>query len=95
MPRALRIDDRAGSLVPGKQADVIVVRAEPFGPSIGDAAAHLILQASRGDVSDVFVAGRPRKRDGRLVDADLPRLRDALDATRAHLLEARLAAAHA
>lgn len=84
--RTLGIDDRTGSLTPGKEADVLVLSTEPFGRSVGDPAAHVVLQSSRGDVEHVYVAGRERVRDGRPVDVDLASMRRGLDEARAHVL---------
>ncbi|MDY7105517.1 MAG: amidohydrolase family protein [Actinomycetota bacterium] len=74
---AMGLDDRIGSLTPGKQADVIVVG----GPGTAmhpvlDAAGTLVFQASTADVRSVLVAGRFRKRDGVMVGVDLPALLD-------------------
>lgn len=77
--RAAGVDARAGTLEPGRQADVIVVRTDAvhLTPAT-DAAGALVLGARPDDVDTVLVAGRIRKRHGRLVDADWPALRGRL-----------------
>ena len=62
---ACGLDDRVGSIVVGKQADLAAfdLGALDYQP-IFDVASHLIFVAGREAVSDVWVAGRPvvRKR---------------------------------
>jgi hypothetical protein len=72
--RALGQEDRTGSLVPGKQADVILVDATHISmiPLIDPVTAR-VRHASRSTVTDVFVAGRRLKRGGQLVDVNLAR----------------------
>jgi cytosine/adenosine deaminase-related metal-dependent hydrolase len=72
---AVGLDDRIGSLTPGKQADIIVVG----GPGISqhpclDPAGTLVFQSTTQDVRDVLVAGRFLKREGVLLGVDLPHL---------------------
>ncbi|MGE0383853.1 MAG: TRZ/ATZ family hydrolase [Gammaproteobacteria bacterium] len=69
--RALGLDQRIGSLLPGKQADMVAVRlaglhAEP----VYDPLSQLVYCAGRGDVADVWVGGVRRVRSGALVDID-------------------------
>ena len=67
--RALGLEDRIGSLRPGKQADLIVVRPDRIGAAPAtDPVGTLVTHCSAADVEWVFVAGRAVKADGRLVD---------------------------
>ncbi|MFI0483546.1 amidohydrolase family protein [Actinomadura sp. 9N215] len=84
--RALGLDDRIGSLTPGKQADIVLLRAPRFGASLCEPAAHLLLQSGVQDIDTVLVAGRTRKRAGRLTDIDTDSLTDLIDRSRAHVL---------
>jgi cytosine/adenosine deaminase-related metal-dependent hydrolase len=69
---AIGLEDRIGSLAPGKQADVIVVGGGRLNMTpMADPVDCLVAQANPADVRHVFVAGRRRKRDGVLVDVDL------------------------
>jgi cytosine/adenosine deaminase-related metal-dependent hydrolase len=69
--RVLGMDERIGSLTPGKQADVVLVRKGDFGPSITtDACAHVLLQTSPRDIDTVIVAGDIRMSEGVLADFD-------------------------
>ncbi len=82
--RAAGLDGNTGSLTPGKQADLIVVRTDsPHMAGVSDAAAALVLYASASDVDTVLVGGRVRKENGKLVGLDWPTLRDRLRASSA------------
>jgi cytosine/adenosine deaminase-related metal-dependent hydrolase len=85
--RVCGLDDRTGSLTPGKQADVVVLRCDHTNTyPIIDPVSTVVLQADTRNVDTVFVAGRALKRDGRLVDADLRRGRDLAAASLDYLL---------
>lgn len=77
--RMLGLDHRIGSLAPGKQADITLVDARALHlQPVHDPAATVIMQAGRGDIETVMIAGRFMKRDGRLLaeglDGKLTRL---------------------
>ena len=76
---AIGMADRIGSLEPGKQADVVVHRANGWGwKPRGDVGLQLVWGTDGRSVRDVFVAGRPVVRDGRCVTVDTDTLwRDA------------------
>lgn len=69
--RALGLDHLVGSLEPGKQADLVLLRVDGVRhrPLI-DPFATVVLHAGPGDVDSVFVAGRAVKRAGVLAGAD-------------------------
>jgi 5-methylthioadenosine/S-adenosylhomocysteine deaminase len=87
--RALGMDSRIGALTPGRLADVVLIKndASPVMVPILHPYGHVAFQAQRGDVHTVLVGGRPVKRDGRLVGADLAGARARVEATVAHLRE--------
>jgi 5-methylthioadenosine/S-adenosylhomocysteine deaminase len=65
--RALGLDDRIGSLRPGKQADVVLLRADALNlVAAHDLVGAVVSGAHPGNVDTVLVAGRVVKRDGRL-----------------------------
>jgi cytosine/adenosine deaminase-related metal-dependent hydrolase len=73
--RVLGLDGRIGSLAPGKQADLIVLRADRPGVApVHDPTGTVVCAMDRADVDTVLVAGRVVKHGGRLVHAGLPRL---------------------
>jgi 5-methylthioadenosine/S-adenosylhomocysteine deaminase len=84
---ACGLDDRIGSLEPGKQADIVVLRADRPGlfPLINPVGAAA-LAAGVHNVDTVFVAGRVVKRNGRLVDLDMTRVLDLAERSHQRLL---------
>jgi 5-methylthioadenosine/S-adenosylhomocysteine deaminase len=69
--RALGMEDRLGSLEPGKRADLVVVSvAAPRMHPLYDAISHLVYVAKGADVSDVVIEGRPVMRGGKVLTLD-------------------------
>jgi cytosine/adenosine deaminase-related metal-dependent hydrolase len=81
--KALGLDDRIGSLEPGKKADVVLLKndASPVMFPVLNPYGHVAFQAQRADVHTVLVNGRTVKRDGKLVDVDLPATRRLIEST--------------
>jgi 5-methylthioadenosine/S-adenosylhomocysteine deaminase len=85
--RVLGLDDRVGSLTPGKRADIVLVRKGPFGDSIeNDACAHVLLQTSPRDIDTVMVDGRIRMTGGVLAGFDPGRAAAMVRASRERIL---------
>ncbi len=81
--RALGASDRIGSIEAGKAADFILVAIDrPHAAPLFDPVAHLVYSAGRGDVTDVFVAGRQLVESGRLLTADVAALVAGVNALR-------------
>jgi cytosine/adenosine deaminase-related metal-dependent hydrolase len=73
------LEDRVGSLTPGKAADLILLRADDLTVfPVTEPAGTIVTAGHPGLVDTVLVAGRVVKRAGRLVDVDLPKLRSRL-----------------
>jgi cytosine/adenosine deaminase-related metal-dependent hydrolase len=67
--KAAGLDDRIGSLTPGKQADLVLIRTDGIGFAgwnEKDPVASVLLQANAGNVDSVLVGGNVVKRDGKL-----------------------------
>jgi 5-methylthioadenosine/S-adenosylhomocysteine deaminase len=79
--RALGLDDRTGSLTPGKQADLLVLRADRADVApLTDPYGAMVLQMDRAHLDTVLVAGTAHLRAGRPVGDDSA-LRSAAEAT--------------
>ena len=73
--RCLGLDDRIGSLEPGKRADVLLLAGDRPGlANVHDPYQQIVYAASPADVADVWVDGRRRVAGGRLVGHDLTAL---------------------
>jgi cytosine/adenosine deaminase-related metal-dependent hydrolase len=85
--RACGLDDRIGSLTPGKQADVILVRADGYGMfPLNNAPGSLVYNAHPGLVDTILVRGRVVKRDGQLIGPSAQRVRELAEATRDYVV---------
>lgn len=85
------LEDRTGSLTPGKRADVVAIDATALNVApVHDAAAAVTLSADVSNVDTVIVDGVIRKRDGRLT-ADADRARRLVEESRDRLLAAKAA----
>ncbi|MET9123429.1 amidohydrolase family protein [Streptomyces sp. NPDC004528] len=83
------LDARTGSLTPGKDADILLLRTDDLTVfPVTDPAATIVSAGHPGLVDTVLVAGRVVKRDGALVDVDLPTLRTRLRASRDRIASA-------
>ncbi|MFC8343347.1 amidohydrolase family protein [Streptomyces sp. NPDC057280] len=85
------LEDRTGSLTPGKRADVVAIDATALNVApVHDPAAAVTLSADVSNVDTVIVDGVIRKRDGRLT-ADVARARRLVQESRDRLLAAKAA----
>jgi cytosine/adenosine deaminase-related metal-dependent hydrolase len=83
---ALGMADLAGSLRPGKQADIILLRTDTPGMSATqDPIGAVVTAAGVRDVDTVLVGGTIVKRDGRLVSTVAAGLSDLIEASARHL----------
>ena len=87
--RMLKQESRIGSLAPGKQADLVLVRASDLNMQpVHDPVSSVVMQTSLANVDSVMVAGRWKKRAGRLVGVDLAPGLQALRASGAKITRA-------
>ena len=69
--RALNLDDRIGSIVPGKRADLVAVDLHALSSQpVFDPVSHLVYVAGREDVTHVWVDGKLKLNERRLVNID-------------------------
>jgi 5-methylthioadenosine/S-adenosylhomocysteine deaminase len=87
--RAAGLETATGTLTPGKQADIIMLRTNGVAVfPVTNAIGTIVQAVERSDVDTVMVAGRLRKRSGKLIGVDLGKLTAEVIASRDHLLEA-------
>jgi 5-methylthioadenosine/S-adenosylhomocysteine deaminase len=85
----LRLDKKVGTLTPGKEADIILLDANAINVApLNHVPGAVVTLMDRSNVDSVMVAGKIRKWKGRLLDADLPKLRSELEASRDYLFKA-------
>ncbi|QQE77584.1 amidohydrolase family protein [Alicyclobacillus sp. SO9] len=84
--RALGLEGKVGSLTPGKQADIIMIRATDINMTpMNDPVGSVTFSAHVGNVDSVFVAGKAVKRDGRLLNVDMDRIRSLASTSRDYI----------
>jgi cytosine/adenosine deaminase-related metal-dependent hydrolase len=87
--KALRLDGKVGSLTPGKEADIIILDATRINVvPLNQVPGAVVSLMDRTNVETVIVAGKIRKWKGQLLDVDLPRLRQQLEASRDFIFNA-------
>ena len=71
--RANGLESKIGSLTPGKQADIIMLRTNRMNVTpLNDPATAVVLSMDTGNVDTVMIAGRVMKRGGKLLHVDWP-----------------------
>jgi 5-methylthioadenosine/S-adenosylhomocysteine deaminase len=84
---ANQLEPKTGSLTPGKEADVILLRADTINVlPLNNAYGSVVLGMDTSNVDTVFVAGRLKKRSGRLVGVDVERIRRDAERSRDYVL---------
>jgi cytosine/adenosine deaminase-related metal-dependent hydrolase len=79
----LRLDSKTGSLKPGKEADIILLDATAINVApLNKVPGAVVSLMERTNVETVIVAGKIRKWKGKLLDVNLPALRQQLEASR-------------
>ena len=73
--RAMGFDHLVGTIEPGKQADLVCVDLSALETQpLHHVVSQLIYAAGRHQVSDVWIAGKPKLRARGLVDMDVARI---------------------
>jgi len=81
--RALGLQDRIGSITPGKLADLVAVNLDaPELSPCYDPLSHLVYAAGREHVSDVWVHGERRVTSGRVTGLDIEALQQRAESWR-------------
>jgi cytosine/adenosine deaminase-related metal-dependent hydrolase len=85
--RANGLLNQTGTLTPGKQADLILLRADlPNILPVNDPISAVTWGMDTSNVDTVFVAGKALKRDGKLLNVDLNRLMEKAYETRDYVI---------
>lgn len=85
--RANGLDAVTGTLTPGKQADIIVLRTDRLNVTpLNDPASAVVTGMHTGNVDTVLVAGHVLKRHGQLLHVDWPAVRRMADESRDHVV---------
>ena len=83
------LDDKIGSLTPGKQADIVMIRTDDVNLYPSNNAIGTVVQAAdRGNVDTVIIGGRVRKYRGQVVGLDMTSLKAKVDESLGHLFTA-------
>jgi 5-methylthioadenosine/S-adenosylhomocysteine deaminase len=81
---------KVGTLTPGKEADIVLIRAEDLNTMpLANAYDTVVQQANTGNIEAVFIGGRLRKWRGQLLDLNLKKLRDLVYESRQYLFDQR------
>ena len=87
--KALRLENKVGTLTPGKEADIIVLDATGINVApLNHVPGAVVSLMERTNVDTVIVAGKVRKWRGQLLDVDLRRLRQQIEASRDYIFSA-------
>ncbi|WP_253910463.1 amidohydrolase family protein [Pyxidicoccus fallax] len=87
--RVARLSQKVGSLTPGKEADIVLLRADAINVApLNNVPGAVVTLMERSNVDTVIVAGRIRKWRGALVGVNWPHLRSTLEASRDYVFQA-------
>ena len=86
--RCAELDHKVGSLTPGKEADIVLLRTDMINVwPINNAPGAVVNVMNPSHVESVFISGRPRKWRGRLVDVDDQRVMQTVAEARTAVLK--------
>ena len=87
--KGLRLEQKTGSLTPGKEADILILDAGALNVApLNQVPGAVVSLMDRTNVETVIVAGKIRKWKGRLLGFDLPGLRQRLEDSRDYIFSA-------
>ncbi len=85
--RANGLDSKVGTLTPGKQADLILLRTDRINVTpLNDPATAVVAGMDTGNVDTVLIAGHVMKRDGKLLHVDWAAVRQTAAESRDHVI---------
>jgi len=81
--RCANLDGKIGTLTPGKEADIVMLRADRLDVwPLNNAPGAVVNLMNPGHVETVFIAGKVKKYRGKLVGVDEERLLRSMQETR-------------
>ena len=81
--RANGLDSLVGTLTPGKEADIIMLRTDSINVMpMNNAPGTVVTMMDTSNVDTVFIAGNLMKRGGKLIGVDLRKIRQSVEASR-------------
>jgi 5-methylthioadenosine/S-adenosylhomocysteine deaminase len=81
--RCAQVDGKCGTLTPGKEADIVLLRADSLDVwPHNNAFGTVVNLMNPGHVDSVLIAGKPRKWRGALVGVDMGRVRRLVEQSR-------------
>ena len=87
--KANGLDSKIGTLTPGKEADIILLRTDRISVMPrNNAVGAVVTSMSPANVDTVLIGGQVKKRDGQLVGVDVARIGKLLDESRDRTLAA-------
>jgi cytosine/adenosine deaminase-related metal-dependent hydrolase len=81
------LDRKVGTLAPGKEADIIMLRMDQVNVMpVNDPYGAVVLGMDTSNVDTVFIAGKLMKSEGKLVGVDMNRISRQLSQSRDYLV---------
>jgi cytosine/adenosine deaminase-related metal-dependent hydrolase len=85
--RANGLDAKVGSLTPGKQADIVMLRTDRMNVTpLNDPAVAVVTSMDTGNVDTVIIGGRVMKQGGKLLHVDWPAVRRLASESRDYVI---------
>src|SRR5437667_7867103 len=85
----LRLDKKTGSLTPDKEADIVILDATALNVApLNQVPGAVVSLMDRTNVETVIVAGNIKKWKGKLMNVNIPKLRQELEASRDYVFTA-------
>src|SRR6185295_12987656 len=82
-----RLDSKTGTLTPGKEADIIMLRTDQINVMpVNNAYGAVVLSMDTSNVDTVFIAGKMMKSQGKLIAVDMSRITRLLNQSREYLI---------
>jgi len=80
------LSDKCGTLTPGKEAGVVMIRTNDINPyPSNNAVGTVVAAADTRNVDTVIIGGAIRKFRGKLLGVNMSKFRQHVDESRAHL----------